>query len=159
MSAKEKWSILKEILIETLDKSPYHPRPPWWPLCQTLRWDVLLCWPPWMRQNHVNVWRQSIHGSRTGIQQCNLQVSSLKTTSSTSKAITFCSILLSWDVVGYAFSKTGSYFINFGIFLGIEYLSQTIAAFAEDILLRGITGRYTERNHQEMLITTTSTLT
>ena len=107
MSAKKKWIIFKTILIETLDKSPYHPRPPWWPLCQTPRWDVLLCWPPWMRQMRVNVWRHWIHGSRIGIQRCNLQVSSLKTTSSTSKAITFCSILFSWDVLGYAFLSQG----------------------------------------------------
>ena len=48
-----------------------------------------------------------IHGSRAGIQKCNLQVPGLKATGSTSKAITFCSILLSWDVVGYAFWKQG----------------------------------------------------
>ena len=48
-----------------------------------------------------------IHGRRTGIQRCNLQVSGLKTTSSTSKAITFCSILFSWDVLGYAFLSQG----------------------------------------------------
>ena len=99
-----------------------------------------------------------IHGSRTGIQRCNLQVSGLKTTSSTSKAITFCSILFSWDVLGYAFLSQGPTLSISRFFEGRIIFSQTIAAFAEDILLRGITGRYTERNHQEMLLTTTSTL-